>query len=101
MRLAIAEIEVSSRTKDYAALRTNQNLSFEVAEDQVFGYLSPNGAGKTTTIRTIMGFLTPTSGTATVLGADIQEEAALDEAKRRIGSLPRTRHSTNTLPVGS
>ncbi|WP_336344496.1 ABC transporter ATP-binding protein [Halalkalicoccus ordinarius] len=64
------------------------DLSFTVAEGEVFGFLGPNGAGKTTTIRTLLGLLSPTSGTATVLGADVLDEAALVEAKRRIGYLP-------------
>ena len=81
-------IEVSSLTKEYDELRANDELSFAVEPGEVFGYLGPNGAGKTTTIRTLMGFMRPTSGTARVLGADVQDEAALVEAKRRIGYLP-------------
>lgn len=64
------------------------DISFSVAEGEVFGFLGPNGAGKTTTIRTLLGLIAPTSGTAAVLGADVRDEAALVEAKRRIGYLP-------------
>ena len=84
----MAAISVSSLTKDYGDLRANDSLSFEVESGEVFGYLGPNGAGKTTTIRTLLGLIRPTDGTAEVLGADVRDEAALVEAKRRIGYLP-------------
>ena len=84
----MAAISVSALTKDYGDLRANDALSFDVEEGEVFGYLGPNGAGKTTTIRTLMGFMQPTAGAATVLGADITDEAALVEAKRDVGYLP-------------
>ncbi|KTG11629.1 ABC transporter [Haloprofundus marisrubri] len=64
------------------------DLSFSVESGEVFGYLGPNGAGKTTTIRTLLGFLSPTSGSASVLGADVSDETALLDVKRRIGYLP-------------
>ncbi len=84
----MAAIEVSGLTKDYGDLRANDELTFEVETGEVFGYLGPNGAGKTTTIRTLLGFMRPTAGSATVLGADIQQESELVAAKGRIGYLP-------------
>ena len=84
----MSPIEVSGLTKRYGEVVANDDLSFAVQEGEIFGYLGPNGAGKTTTIRTLMGFQSPTEGTATVLGADVREEDALVEAKRRIGYLP-------------
>jgi ABC-2 type transport system ATP-binding protein len=84
----MAAIEVDGLTKDYGTVLANDDLSFSVAEGEVFGYLGPNGAGKTTTIRTLMGFQAPTAGGATVLGHDVTDEASLVEAKRRIGYLP-------------
>ena len=84
----MAAITVSSLTKDYGDLRAVDGVSFEVEAGEVFGFLGPNGAGKTTTIRTLMGFMAPTAGAATVLGADVTDEAALVEAKRRVGYLP-------------
>ncbi|RRJ30080.1 ABC transporter ATP-binding protein [Halocatena pleomorpha] len=83
-------IEVTELTKEYGSVRAVDSLSFTVSEGEIFGYLGPNGAGKTTTIRALLGLLTPTSGTARVLGADVREEAALIEAKRHIGYLPAT-----------
>ncbi|WP_137291087.1 ABC transporter ATP-binding protein [Natronorubrum halophilum] len=84
----MAVIEVTDLTKDYGSVLGADSLSFTVEAGEVFGFLGPNGAGKTTTIRTLLGLLSPTSGTATVLGADVRDEAALLEAKRRIGYLP-------------
>ncbi len=81
-------IDVSNLTKEYGEVVANDDLSFSVEEGEVFGYLGPNGAGKTTTIRTLMGFQSPTAGTATVLGADVRDEVALVDAKRRVGYLP-------------
>ena len=49
--------------------------TFSVAPGEVFGYLGPNGAGKTTTIRTLLDFIRPTSGRATVLGLDSHRDS--------------------------
>ena len=84
----MATIDVQGLTKDFGETRAIDNLEFQVREGEIFGYLGPNGAGKTTTLRTLLGFLNPTAGTATVLGADIRDEAALREAKADIGYLP-------------
>jgi|AntDeeMetagen134_2_1112570.scaffolds.fasta_scaffold03667_2 ABC-2 type transport system ATP-binding protein len=84
----MSAISIAGLTKDYGDVRANDDVTFDVETGEIFGYLGPNGAGKTTTIRTLMGFQSPTSGTATVLGADVIDEDALVEAKRRIGYLP-------------
>ncbi len=84
----MSAITVDGLTKEYGEVLANDAVSFEVAEGETFGYLGPNGAGKTTTIRTLMGFQSPTAGTATMLGADVRDEAALVEAKADVGYLP-------------
>lgn len=83
-------IEVDGLTKRYGDIAANDDVTFTVETGEVFGYLGPNGAGKTTTIRMLLGFIKPTSGTATVLGADIRDRQALTEAKADIGYLPDT-----------
>jgi ABC-2 type transport system ATP-binding protein len=84
----MAAIEVRGLTKAYGETVANDDLTFTIRDGEIFGYLGPNGAGKTTTIRTLMGFQSPTAGTAFVLGADVREEPELVEAKERIGYLP-------------
>ena len=62
------------------------DLDLTVEEGEVFGYLGPNGAGKSTTINVLLDYIRPTTGTATVLGHDAQEET--QEIHERIGILP-------------
>jgi len=81
-------IEVNGLTKDYGNVRAIESLSFAVEDGEVFGFLGPNGAGKSTTIRTLMGFQSPTGGSATVLGHDITDRSAMIEAKRQVGYIP-------------
>jgi ABC-2 type transport system ATP-binding protein len=62
------------------------DLDIEVQEGEIFGFLGPNGAGKSTMIRLLLGFLHATSGTATVLGHDIERDSVA--IRRRVGYLP-------------
>ncbi|WP_276300252.1 ABC transporter ATP-binding protein [Halorussus lipolyticus] len=84
----MSAIETTDLTKYYGETRGIEDLSLSVREGEVFGFLGPNGAGKTTAIRTLLGFISPTRGSATLLGRDVTDEEALIEAKRRIGYLP-------------
>ncbi|MFB6161278.1 MAG: ATP-binding cassette domain-containing protein [Haloferacaceae archaeon] len=81
-------IDVRGLTKRYGETVANDDLEFAVEEGEIFGYLGPNGAGKSTTIRQLLGFQSPTAGTAYVLGSDVRDERALRRAKARIGFLP-------------
>ena len=65
-----AVIELTGLTKRYGATVGIQQLDLRVEAGEVFGFLGPNGAGKTTTIRCLVGLLSPTGGTARVLGLD-------------------------------
>ncbi len=80
-------IELDGLTKDYGEVLANDDISLTVETGEIFGYLGPNGAGKTTTIRMLQGFISPTAGTAQVLGTDIRNRRGLIEAKHRIGHL--------------
>ncbi|GAB7013042.1 ABC transporter ATP-binding protein [Halolamina salina] len=81
-------IRTDGLTKYYGDVRGIEDLSLSVEEGEVFGFLGPNGAGKTTVIRTLLGFQSPTRGSATVLGADVEDAEALREARSRVGYLP-------------
>jgi ABC-2 type transport system ATP-binding protein len=67
-------IVVTELTKRFGGFTAVDAVSFEVARGEVVGYLGPNGSGKTTTIRMLLGLLRPTSGTAVVLGHDVDRE---------------------------
>jgi len=82
----VALLEVNNLTKDYGFGRGVFDVSFHIAEGEVFGFLGPNGAGKTTTIRHIMGFSKPQKGSATVDGMDAWEKA--DQIQKELGYLP-------------
>ena len=79
-------IEVNNLSKTYGHQRGIRNLSFNIAEGEVFGFLGPNGAGKTTTIRTFMGLLKPASGTARIGGFDCWRQST--QVKHLVGYLP-------------
>jgi ABC-2 type transport system ATP-binding protein len=71
--------------------------SLMVKEGEIFGFLGPNGAGKTTTIRMLVGLTTPSEGTATIKGYDIQREIV--NVKRCVGVVPETSNLYNELTV--
>ena len=76
-------IQVRDLTRRFGAFTAVDQLSFDVREGEVFGFLGANGAGKSTTIRMLCGLLKPTAGTAIVGGADVGREP--EAVKRRIG----------------
>jgi ABC-2 type transport system ATP-binding protein len=79
-------IEINNLSKRFAQHTAVDNLSFRVQQGEVLGFLGPNGAGKSTTMKMLTGFLAPTSGTASILGFDIQQDTL--KAQRLIGYLP-------------
>jgi ABC-2 type transport system ATP-binding protein len=76
-------IDVRGLNKSFGDKHVVQDLSIQVAEGRICGFLGPNGSGKTTTLRMLCGLLTPDSGSGTCLGFDILREA--DQIKRRTG----------------
>ncbi len=67
-------IKTTELTKYYGKARGIIGLNLSVEEGECFGFIGPNGAGKSTTIRTLLGLISPSSGTASVLGKDIVAE---------------------------
>ena len=79
-------IEIKNLTKRFAQHTAVDDLSFSVQPGEVLGFLGPNGAGKSTTMKMLTGFLAPTSGSASILGFDIQKDTL--KAQQQIGYLP-------------
>jgi ABC-2 type transport system ATP-binding protein len=79
-------IHTRGLSKRYRGKPALTGLDLDVPAGTLFGYLGPNGAGKTTTIRLLAGLIRPTSGSATVLGADVVRDR--EAVQRRIGYLP-------------
>jgi ABC-2 type transport system ATP-binding protein len=78
-------IDIQGLTKRFEGITAVDDLHLTVEHGEMFGIVGPDGAGKTTTFRMLTGVLTPTSGTATVLGFDLMRESKA--IKREIGYL--------------
>lgn len=76
-------IQASGLTKRFGTLTAVDHLDLDVPRSLVYGFLGPNGSGKTTAIRMLCGLLTPTEGSALVLGHNVPEDAY--KLKSRIG----------------
>jgi ABC-2 type transport system ATP-binding protein len=79
-------IQTDNLTKYYGKSRGIENVNLTVEEGEIFGFIGPNGAGKSTTIRTLLGLITPTSGSATIFGKDIMTDGPA--IREEIGYLP-------------
>ena len=77
-------IETHGLRKRFASKLAVAELSLSVGRGEVFGFLGPNGAGKTTSLKMLLGLVTPTAGSGTVLGAPIGDRLA----RARMGFLP-------------
>lgn len=73
-------------TKRFGDLKAVDDLNFEIAEGEIFGFVGSNGAGKSTTIKIATGLMKPTEGTIYIDGIDIREKNALFRSK--IGYVP-------------
>ena len=76
-------IEVRGLAKQFGSIRAVDDLTFEVAEGRVTGFLGPNGSGKTTTLRMLLGLVSVTQGSATFGGKRYKE---LDHPVRHVGA---------------
>ena len=70
-------IVLNELTKHYGKHRGINNLSFSVNQGEFFGFIGPNGAGKSTTIRTLMGLIRPTGGSASIFDLDCHSKDQL------------------------
>jgi ABC-2 type transport system ATP-binding protein len=90
-------ISVKNLYKSFGGRHAVNDVSFDANTGDVLGFLGPNGAGKTTTMRMITGYLTPTAGSVSVNGFDVQERPV--EARRCIGFLPENAPSYGDMTV--
>ena len=79
-------IETTKLTKYYGKSRGIVDVDMTVAEGEIYGFIGPNGAGKSTTIRTLLGLIYPTGGSATVFGKDCIRYGP--EIRQSVGYLP-------------
>jgi ABC-2 type transport system ATP-binding protein len=79
-------IQTTNLTKFYGKSRGIKDVNITVNKGDIFGFLGPNGAGKSTTIRTLLDFIRPTSGSASVFGLDCQKDSVA--IRKRIGYIP-------------
>ena len=93
----INAIEVKNLTKKFGDFVSVDNVSFNVKEGEIFGFLGANGAGKSTTLRMLCGILSPTSGDALVGGFSISNDPAL--VKKNIGYMSQRFSLYNDLTV--
>ena len=90
-------IETHDLTKYYGEVRGIDSVSLSVDEGAFFGFIGPNGAGKSTLIRTLLGLISPTSGSAEIFGRDIVEGKL--ENLKEIGYLPAEAEFYNGMKV--
>lgn len=78
-------IEIRHLTKTYGKARGIADVSLDVEQGEIFGFIGPNGAGKSTTIRTLLGLIHPTGGSAEIFGKSCAKNP---EVLREVGYLP-------------
>ncbi len=79
-------IKVAGLNKNFGKLKAVDDLNFEIAKGEIFGFVGSNGAGKSTTIKIATGLMKPTSGTIFIDGVDITDKKA--KFKNKIGYVP-------------
>lgn len=90
-------IETDRLTKAYGTSRGITELMLNVDQGDFFGFIGPNGAGKSTTIRTLLGLISPTSGSAKILGLDIVNDNK--KILEKTGYLPSEINFTSGMKV--
>lgn len=91
-------IDVTGINKHFGDKHVVKDLSMQVREGEIFGFLGPNGSGKTTSIRMLCGLLTPDSGSGTCLGLDVLRESVA--IKRQVGYMTQKFSLWDDLTIG-
>jgi len=82
------KVVVAGLKKRYGAIEAVGDVSFEIAEGEIFGLLGPNGAGKTTTVECVIGLREPDAGTVEICGIDARRHPR--DARQKIGAALQT-----------
>src|SRR5690606_38406886 len=90
-------VDIRQLTKYYGKAKGIQDITFSIEEGEVFGFIGPNGAGKSTTIRTLLNFIYPTSGKASIFGKDIVQDTVA--IRQMVGYLPSEIHYYDDMKV--
>lgn len=90
----MSSIRTSGLTKDFGALRAVDDLSLDLPQGGVTGFVGPNGAGKSTTIRMLLGLIEPSGGEGEVLGQSIRTPSAY---LHQVGALIESPASASVL----
>ncbi|HSQ25795.1 MAG TPA: ABC transporter ATP-binding protein [Anaerolineales bacterium] len=83
----VAVIQTRSLRKSFGNVQALKGVDLDVYRHSIFGFLGPNGAGKTTLMKTLLGLIRPTSGSAKIFGMDIVKESVA--IRERVGYLPQ------------
>ena len=98
MNPAPLAIDVAGINKHFGDKHVVKDLSLQVKQGEIFGFLGPNGSGKTTSIRMLCGLLTPDSGRGTCLELDVITESAA--IKRQVGYMTQKFSLWEDLTIG-
>ena len=90
-------VVTNNLTKRYGEFTALDDLSISIDRGQILGFIGPNGAGKTTTIKILVGLARPTSGSATIAGADCVKDSR--KIRRLVGYMPDQFGSYNNMRV--
>ena len=91
-------VDVTGINKHFGDKHVVKDLSMQVREGEIFGFLGPNGSGKTTSIRMLCGLLTPDRGSGTCLGLDVLRESVA--IKRQVGYMTQKFSLWDDLTIG-
>src|SRR5437870_6861520 len=97
MSLGEPVVVTNGLTKQYGAFVALDGLSLAMDRGQILGFIGPNGAGKTTTIKILVGLARPTSGSASIAGADCVRESR--RIKHLVGYMPDVFGSYDNMRV--
>lgn len=79
-------LEIKHLSKNFGKFKALKDINFELHAGEVLGFIGPNGAGKSTTIRTLLGLLQATGGSATIFGLDVWHDSV--KIHRRLAYVP-------------